>query len=232
MDIKKNLLLLARAIPSTALVEDFEAKRALDAMAEILRKLVVNEINRQAEVKIEPKYLSIVEGDGILITKLPNNVRRITAADFKNAADTGSGSYQESGGIDLTGVNDGDIIAWDETTDEAFEVHAMASLADKDQIEWDDATKKWIPCTKPHDPGTFDTVGSLAEGSEAAEGTTKIFSNGKGLKFNIQSRSAYYHAGDKKLYGYSREMRFDRMGRLYYVSGETRWEIDVPVAES
>jgi len=136
------------------------------------------------------------------------------------------------GGIDIDGAADGDIIAWDQTTDEAWEVHSMSGVADKDQMQWNNSGKVWEKCSGPHDPSSFDTVGSAAEGSEAAETTTKTFDGTKGLKFNTFTRVGYFEAGDTALYGYVRELRFDRMGRLYYVSGETRVEIDATVLET
>ena len=84
-----------------------------------------------------------------------------------------------------------------------------------------------------HDPTSKDTVGSTAEGSEAAEGTTKTFgSDSKGLTLYMTSRIGYYDAGDKTLWGYVRELRFDEGGHLYYVSGETRVSVAVLVAET
>jgi hypothetical protein len=44
----------------------------------------------------------------------------------------------------------------------------------------------------------------------------------------VQTRSAYFHAGDEKLYGYRQKWSFDACGLLIAVSGETRYEIDVP----
>ena len=84
---------------------------------------------------------------------------------------------------------------------------------------------------EPHDPTTKDTIGGTTEGSESGESTTKTFGDGKGLSLFVMSRVAYYDAGDKTLYGYTREIRFDENGQLYYVSAETRVTIDVTVAE-
>jgi hypothetical protein len=46
------------------------------------------------------------------------------------------------------------------------------------------------------------------------------------------SRKAYFHGGDKKLYGYVRECLFDVYGRLYSVGVETRVELDPTDAET
>ena len=136
------------------------------------------------------------------------------------------------GGVDIDGAADGDILAWDQTTDTAWEVHSMSGVADKDQMQWNNSGKVWEKCSGPHDPPSFDTVGSAAEGLEEAETTTKTFDGTKGLKFNTFTRVGYFETGDTALYGYVRELRFDRMGRLYYVSGETPVEIDATVLET
>ena len=87
----------------------------------------------------------------------------------------------------------------------------------------------------PADPGTYITIGSAAEGNEAAETTTwnagsdGVGGDKKGCWFYAQSRSAYYHAGDKKVYGYTRKIKLDQFGRIYEIGAETRFEIDVPV---
>jgi len=43
------------------------------------------------------------------------------------------------------------------------------------------------------------------------------------------TRVGYFDAGDEKLYGYVRTIKFDQWGRLASISAETRYEIDVPV---
>jgi len=45
------------------------------------------------------------------------------------------------------GAADGDILAWDQTTDTAWEVNSMAGVADGDIMQWNAATKKWIKLT-------------------------------------------------------------------------------------
>ena len=77
------------------------------------------------------------------------------------------------------------------------------------------------------DPDTdITTIGSAAEGSEAAETTTWTAGTTNGLAIWQQTRTAYYHAGDKKLYGYARKFTYSRAGVLYSVSAETRFTID------
>jgi len=77
------------------------------------------------------------------------------------------------------------------------------------------------------------TIGSAAEGSEAAETTAwenYTLATIKPLDLWVQTRTAYFHAGDKKLYGYFRKLSFDTQGKLYAVSAETRVEIDAAEA--
>lgn len=74
-----------------------------------------------------------------------------------------------------------------------------------------------------------DTVSSAAEGSEAAESTTWTRDTTRTpVDVWIQTRTAFYHAGDEKLYGYFRKFSYDSLGHLYAISAETRVEIDVP----
>ena len=52
----------------------------------------------------------------------------------------------------------------------------------------------------------------------------------QGVTFTVQTRTYYDHtASTPVLYGYYRTFTFDRNGRLYSVSAETRYEIDTPV---
>ena len=87
--------------------------------------------------------------------------------------------------------------------------------------------------SEPEDPGAaVVTIGSAAEGSEAAETTTWTYAGTNGLKLYAMTRTAYYHAGDKILYGYVRLLTFDKYGRLYSAGAETRVSVDVTVLES
>jgi hypothetical protein len=72
-------------------------------------------------------------------------------------------------------------------------------------------------------------VGSNAEGSEAANGTTwSQVSDGTPLDLWFTSRVGYFEAGDKTLYGYARKLSIDACGRVIAVTAETRYTIDVP----
>ena len=101
----------------------------------------------------------------------------------------------------------------------------------------EEGTKGWQDASvgAPEDPGAeVDTIGSAAEGDEAAETSTWEAGNESehGLAVWVQTRTAYYDTGDMKLYGYFRLMTYDKYGRLYSVSAETRVIIDTPVPES
>lgn len=78
------------------------------------------------------------------------------------------------------------------------------------------------------DPDTI-TLGSQDEGSEAADTSDDWVPGDKGLILYAMTREGYYPAGDKKLYGYIREVKIDSKGRIQSVGGtETRIEIDPP----
>lgn len=52
----------------------------------------------------------------------------------------------------------------------------------------------------------------------------------QGVTFTVQTRTYYDHtASTPVLYGFYRTFTYDRNGRLYSVSAETRYEIDTPV---
>lgn len=85
----------------------------------------------------------------------------------------------------------------------------------------------------PEDPGTdVTTIGSAAEGSEAAETTTWTYDGALGLKLYAFTRVAYFDAGNKILYGYVRLLTFDKYGRLYAAGAESRVSVDVTVLET
>jgi hypothetical protein len=87
----------------------------------------------------------------------------------------------------------------------------------------------------PADPDPYTTIGGTTEGSEAADSTTWTYGDvdgggvKKGLRLYVQTRQAYFHAGDHKWYAYVRLMKFSAGGLLYSVGAETRVEIEDPV---
>jgi hypothetical protein len=81
----------------------------------------------------------------------------------------------------------------------------------------------------PEDPSTtIDTLGSNSEGSETAATDTWTSGGTNGLALWQTCRVVYNEAGDEKLYEFRRKLTFDKSGRLYSVSGETRIEVDAP----
>jgi hypothetical protein len=85
-------------------------------------------------------------------------------------------------------------------------------------------------------PTYYKTLGSNTEGDEAAATDTWAVGdvdastppNPLGLWLWIQTRPGYYHAGDKKLYGYFRKLVVSTGGGFVSVSAETRVEIEAP----
>ncbi len=78
--------------------------------------------------------------------------------------------------------------------------------------------------------GAVDTIGVNTEGTEVAYADTyDATSSGNGVELYVMGRNGYYHAGDEKLYGYTRKITFDKLGHLQSIGAETRIEIDVPV---
>jgi hypothetical protein len=74
-------------------------------------------------------------------------------------------------------------------------------------------------------------IGSSAadEGSEAADTEEwNINDDATGPCIWLTTRVLYDPGGAETLYGYKRQLKFDRGGRLYEVTGETRYTIDTP----
>lgn len=91
-----------------------------------------------------------------------------------------------------------------------------------------------LPYMEPIDPYAgnpstdVDNLSVAGEGSETADTATHTSSGANGVKVKLHTRSVYNNSGDEKLYGYQREFIFDKEGRLYSISAETRYEIDAP----
>ena len=104
---------------------------------------------------------------------------------------------------------------------------ALVAYIDKDGTFYGEL----MPAT--NEATDVETIGGTGEGStDAAEGTTFVGDNENSTEVNICSRVAFGDTGDETLYGYSRTMKFDRHGRLYSISGETKYTIDVPEEET
>lgn len=83
----------------------------------------------------------------------------------------------------------------------------------------------------PADPSSAVVdLSVLGEGSAAAETNTWTFGGTNGVKVTLQTRTYYDHtATSPVLYAYYRTFTFDRNGRLYSISAETRYVVDTPV---
>lgn len=89
----------------------------------------------------------------------------------------------------------------------------------------------------PTDPSPYTTIGGTTEGDEAAATNTWTYGDESagekiGCRLYVQTRQAYFHAGDKKWYAYVRLIKISKDGLIYSVGSETRVEIDAPVAHS
>jgi hypothetical protein len=82
------------------------------------------------------------------------------------------------------------------------------------------------------DPGsTITTIGAASEGTETASTDTWTAGNvdDKGLAEWYVSRVVYNPSGDMKIYSFLRKRTYDKFGRLYSVSAETRVEVENPI---
>ena len=101
-----------------------------------------------------------------------------------------------------------------------------------------DLSAKWaeIPSAAAVDPGeAVAQVGAwnavddgTAPGAEYASSANWTAGGANGLVLCIETRQRYYKAGAKTWYAYGRKLTFDKYGRLYHVSAETRWVVTVP----
>jgi len=101
-----------------------------------------------------------------------------------------------------------------------------------------DLTAKWValPSTAAENPGVAvvalgawsDTADGAAPGGEAALAGTWEAGGENGLVQYIETRQRYYNAGAKKWYAYGRKMIYDKYGRLFHVTAETRWVVETP----
>ena len=89
-------------------------------------------------------------------------------------------------------------------------------------LSWEDAG--------PMNPSSKTSLTVSGEGSAAAQTTSWTFGGTQGVQVTLQTRTYYDHtASTPVLYGYYRTFTFDRNGKLYSISAETRYEIDTPV---
>ena len=111
-----------------------------------------------------------------------------------------------------------DVLTSNQTKDKVLTVGKGGST-----VTWEDAGAK--------DPSTAKTsLTTSGEGSAAAQTNTWTFGGTNGVAVTVQTRTYYDHtASTPVLYGYYRTFTFDRNGKLYSISAETRYTIDQPV---
>jgi len=95
----------------------------------------------------------------------------------------------------------------------------------------DAGVKGWgdAPGGAADNPGaSITTIGAATEGSETASSDTWTAGTANGLAEWYVSREVYNDAGDEILYSFLRKRTYDKYGRLYSVSGETRVTVETP----
>ena len=75
-------------------------------------------------------------------------------------------------------------------------------------------------------------IGINTEGTDTARTESWTYNGNTGMREWYVSRVVYSDAGAQVLYAFVRQRVYDRHGRLYSVSGETRYIIDTPVVIS
>ena len=114
-----------------------------------------------------------------------------------------------------------DVLTSNQTKDKVLTVEKGGST-----VTWEDAG--------PKDPSTaktsLTTTANGGEGNAAAQTNTWTFGGTNGVAVTVQTRTYYDHtASTPVLYGYYRTFTFDRNGKVYSISAETRYTIDQPV---
>ena len=114
-----------------------------------------------------------------------------------------------------------DALTANQTTDKVLTVEK-----DGTTVSWVDAGAKNPSTTKTN----LTTTANGGEGNAAAQTNTWTFGGTNGVSVTLQTRTYYDHtASTPVLYGYYRTFTFDRNGKLYSISAETRYTIDPPV---
>jgi len=225
---RADVLKLIRAIPATLGIRDHATKRCVDALKEVVEHLLVDTYSApgestEAASKAASGIMELEAGENITIDKKPGGVRRITSRDMVGGGGTEPIFYNGVASVVVGG--DEITLDGDEATPDAGKVYGTDPTT---------GAKGWVAAvSEPEDPGAaVVTIGSAAEGAEAAETTTWTYAGTNGLKLYAMTRVAYYDAGDETVYGYVRLLTFDKYGRLYSIGAETRISIDVTVPES
>ena len=108
----------------------------------------------------------------------------------------------------------------------------LSANADKDKVlavakggqalSWADAG--------PLTPSSTTSLTVSGEGTAAAQTNSWVFDGTHSVAVTLQTRTFYDHtATTPVLYGYYRTFTYDRNGKLYSISAETRYAIDTPV---
>ncbi len=71
-------------------------------------------------------------------------------------------------------------------------------------------------------------IGGVTEGLESPDNTTWSGTMGTPVDIFFEGRTGYFHAGTQTLIGYVRKLRVNSCGRIYEVTGEETYGIDVP----
>jgi hypothetical protein len=107
--------------------------------------------------------------------------------------------------------------------------------ADGDRLQYDADTEMWkaaesVPATAI-DPGLdVQVIGLETEGTDRPLLDTWVAGGDLGAARWVITRVVYDHTGSKIAYAFARKETFDKYGRLYSISAETRITVDVPVS--
>ncbi len=178
----------------------------------------------------------LVAGNGITLTP-DGNTLEVAADDEKVAIDGGTADYLDNvliAGTNITLTPDTNTLEV-AASDEKVAIYGGSSdyldsiLIAGNGVTLDVDGNTLVVAAEAEDPSTtIDTLGSSSEGSETAATDTWTANGTNGLALWQTVRTVYSHTGDKKLYEFRRKLTFDRWGRLYSVSGETKIEVDAP----
>lgn len=120
------------------------------------------------------------------------------------------------------------------STADTFTVSGSGELSGTGNVTYDSLghinadTDATLTLDAPVDPsGSVDTLGDATEGSLAPDATSWTSGGVNGVAVWVQTREFYDHtASPPTLYGFKRLKTYTATGRLYSVSGETRYEVD------
>ncbi len=88
-------------------------------------------------------------------------------------------------------------------------------------VTWEDAS-----ASSAQNPSSTTSLANAAPGTSSTNSTTWTAGGTKGVVVRLTTRTMW---SGTYLYGFYRDLTFDKNGMLYSVSGETRYTIDTPV---